>query len=102
MNLNAIVTLVGEASSLKNALLALPRIKNGPLTARSKREVERLLRRFQDRVQTLGISDPVLQVVLAEMADFAADLAGTTSNNNGGYPRIVYLFSMIVARMGYV
>lgn len=102
MNLNTVVTLCGEVSSLKNALLALPRIKNGPLTAKSKREVERLVRRFQQRVQTLGITDANLQVVIAGILILATDLADCASNNDGGYLRVEQLFAETVSRLGWV
>jgi len=103
MNLNLIVNFVGEASMLKNSLLTLTRITSGALNARSKREVERLVQRFLNRVQNLaGLPDPALQVVVTNMTRISQDLANCASNNNGGYLRIETLFSEIIAEMGYV
>lgn len=103
MNLNLIVNLVGQASLLKNSLLNLSRIKNGPLDARSKRAVSRLVQTFQQNVNNLnGLPDPALQVVLANMDRIAQNLADCPSDNNGGYARIESLYAQIIAEMGFI
>lgn len=98
-------TILGETSAFKNQLLNLSRIKNGPLDAKSKREVLILILRYFQKVNgltSLITYDPALNELLKDLEIHGQELSECLSKNDGGYEKMENLFAQIVSIVGYI